>query len=62
MNIDELMVELGEKREAEMIAREEGKAKISENIKGRIQMLLSFLNEEQKEKFYEYCNSQESNL
>jgi hypothetical protein len=33
MNIDELMFELAEQREAEMIARQEGKAKISENIK-----------------------------
>jgi hypothetical protein len=28
MNIDELMFELAEKREAEMIAREEGKARL----------------------------------
>ena len=65
MNIEELMFELAELRDAEMIAREESKAKINvgiENIIGRIQMLLSFLNEEQKEKFYEYCDSQESNL
>ena len=33
MNIDELMFELAEQREAEMIARQEGKGKISENIK-----------------------------
>ena len=64
INVDEMLFELAKKRELGSIAIQESQAKIDKtvnNIKGKIDMLISHLNDEQKEKYFEYCDSQNSN-
>ena len=53
INVDELLFEAKQK--------ELNVFKGFDNIRDRIQMLISLLNDEQKEKYLEYCNSQNSN-
>jgi hypothetical protein len=64
INVDEMLFELAKERELGTIAMQEGQAKLDKainNIKGKIQMLESLLNDEQKEKYFEYCDLQNSN-
>jgi hypothetical protein len=61
INVDEMLFELDKERELGSIAMQESQAKLDKavnNIKGKIEMLISLLNDEQKEKYFEYCNSQ----
>ena len=61
INVDEMLFELDKQRELHTIAMQESQAKIDKavnNIKGKIEMLISLLNDEQKEKYFEYCDSQ----
>ena len=63
INVDEMLFELAKERELGTIAIQEGQAKLDKavnNIKGKIDMLMSLLNDEQKEKYFEYCDSQNS--
>lgn len=53
INVDELLFEAKQK--------ELNVFKGFDNIRDRIQMLISLLNDEQKEKYFAYCHSQESN-
>jgi len=60
INVDEMLFELAKERELCSIAMQESQAKLDKainNIKGKIQMLESLLNDEQKEKYLEYCDS-----
>ena len=57
INIDELLIEIA-------LQRDLGKIKLNQgiiNIADQIKMLISLLNDEQKEKFFEFCDSQKSN-
>jgi hypothetical protein len=65
INVDEMLFELAKERELGSIAMQESQAKLDKavnNIKGKMDMLISLLNDEQKEKYFEYCNAQNSNL
>ena len=65
INVEELLLELANQDQSWKIAQQESQKTIDEginNIKGKIKMLISLLNDEQKEKFFEYCDSQKSNL
>jgi hypothetical protein len=69
INVDEMIAERTKEREKmdNFIPDLKAtiKATIKKNIdvfKGKIEMLESLLNDEQKEKYEEYCNSQNSNL
>ena len=64
INVDEMRLEEAKEREKMDNFIPELKSKIKKNIDFflyKIQMLESLLNEEQKEKYIEYCNSQNSN-
>jgi len=64
LNIDELLIERAQQDELYEISMQESKIKLNQgiiNITDKIKMLMSLLNDEQKEKFFEYCDSQESN-
>lgn len=64
INVDELLAEQAEKNNQVEISLQESKEKIKKTInffKDRMEMLESLLNDEQKEKYEEYCNSQTSN-
>jgi len=64
INVDEMLFELDKEKNA--LQESETKLQESEtklyksinNIKGQLNMLKSLLNDEQKEKFFEYCDSQ----
>jgi hypothetical protein len=61
INVDEMRSEEAKERELHTIAMQESQAKIDKkinNIKGKMDMLMSLLNDEQKEKYFEYCESQ----
>jgi hypothetical protein len=61
INVDEMLFELDKQRELDTIAMQESQAKLDKkinNIKGKMDMLMSLLNDEQKEKYFEYCDSQ----
>lgn len=61
INVDEMLFELDKQRELHTIAMQESQAKFDKkinNIKGKMDMLMSLLNDEQKEKYFEYCDSQ----
>ena len=61
INVDEMLFELDKQRELHTIAMQESQAKLDKkinNIKGKMDMLMSLLNDEQKEKYFEYCESQ----
>jgi hypothetical protein len=61
INVDEMLFELDKQRELHTIAMQESQAKLDKkinNIKGKMDMLMSLLNDEQKEKYFEYCDSQ----
>jgi hypothetical protein len=63
INIDEMLLELAQQREKAKNFIPNMEATIKKNIDffvGKIQMLESLLNEEQKQKYFEYCNSQNS--
>jgi len=60
INMNELLLELRQKRELEENNRLELEAEIkkkTDTITGKLKMLNSLLNNKQKEKFKEYCNS-----
>jgi len=64
MNMNELLIELAKQRDIEKAFIEESKTKVEQgmtNIKDKITMLMSLLTDEQKEKFFEYCDSQKPN-
>ena len=64
MNIDELLIERAQQDELYKISMQESKIKLNQginNITDKIKMLMSLLNDEQKVKFFEYCESQDSN-
>jgi hypothetical protein len=64
INVDELLAEAAEKHNQVEISLQESKEKIKKTIGflvGKMEMLESLLNDEQKEKYEEYCNSQTSN-
>jgi len=61
INVDEMLFELDKQRELHTIAMQESQAKVDKkinNIKGKMDMLMSLLNDQQKEKYFEYCDSQ----
>ena len=61
INVDEMLFELDKQRELHTIAMQESQAKFDKkinNVKGKMDMLMSLLNDEQKEKYFEYCDSQ----
>jgi len=61
INVDEMLFELDKQRELHTIAMQESQAKFDKkinNIKGKMDMLMSLLNDEQKEKYFEYCETQ----
>ena len=63
INVDEMRLEEAKEREKMDNFIPELKSKIKKNIDfflDKIQMLESLLNDEQKEKYLEYCNSQNS--
>jgi hypothetical protein len=65
INIDEMLFELEKQNNSLDNLIEETKTLITNKMKpfkDKIEMLLSLLNDEQKEKFYEYCDSQQSNI
>ena len=65
INVDELLAEEAQERKKMDNIIPEMQAKIKKNIDFliyKIEMLESLLNDEQKEKYEEYCNSQNSNL
>ena len=64
INVDEMTLEEAKEREEAANIIPKMQATIKKNIDflvGKIQMLESLLNDEQKEKYIEYCNSQNSN-
>jgi len=64
INIDELLIELAIQRDAQESLIQESEEKLKQgmsNIKDKITMLMSLLTDEQKEKFFEYCDSQKPN-
>lgn len=64
INVDELLAEEAEKENQVQNFLQESKEKIKKTIGflvDKIEMLESLLNDEQKEKYEEYCNSQTSN-
>jgi hypothetical protein len=64
INVDELLAEAAEKEKEREISLQESKEKIKKTIGflvGKMEMMESLLNDEQKEKLEEYCNSQTSN-
>jgi hypothetical protein len=64
MNIDELLIENAKQNDLLEIEMQESKIKQNQgiiNITDKIKMLMSLLNDEQKEKFFEFCDSQKSN-
>lgn len=60
INVDELLAEEAEKNNQLQESREKFKKTIN-LIKDKIEMLESLLNDEQKEKYEEFCNSQTYN-
>ena len=64
INVDELLAEAAEQENQVENYFQESKEKIKKTIDflvGKMEMLESLLNDEQKEKYEEYCNSQTSN-
>jgi hypothetical protein len=64
INIDELLIEIAKQRDAQESLIQESEEKLKQgmsNIKDKITMLMSLLTDEQKEKFFEYCDSQKLN-
>jgi len=64
INIDELLIENAKQKDLFEISMQESKIKQTQaiiNITDKIKMLMSLLNDEQKEKFFEYCDSQQNN-
>jgi hypothetical protein len=64
INIDELLIEIAKQRDAQEYLIQESEEKLKQgmsNIKDKITMLMSLLTDEQKEKFFEYCDSQKPN-
>ena len=64
INVDEMLFEIAKQEETVKNFLQESQAMVDagvQNIKGKIQMLISLLNDEQKEKYFEYCNAQNSN-
>jgi hypothetical protein len=57
INVDEMLFEIDKERNA-LQESEAQLYKSINNIKGKINMLESLLNDEQKEKYLEYCDSQ----
>jgi hypothetical protein len=57
INVDEMLFEIDKERNA-LQESETQLYKSINNIKGKINMLQSLLNDEQKEKYLEYCDSQ----
>jgi hypothetical protein len=57
INVDEMLFEMDKERNA-LQESEAQLYKSINNIKGKINMLQSLLNDEQKEKYLEYCDSQ----
>lgn len=65
INVEELLAEEAQERKKMDNIIPEMQAKIKKNIdflRNKIEMLESLLNEEQKEKYLEYCDSQNSNI
>ena len=65
INVDEMRFEEAKEREEAANIIPKMQATIKKNIDfllDKIEMLESLLNDEQKEKYLEYCNSQNSNL
>jgi hypothetical protein len=67
INVDEMLFERAKERETAANFTENLRQNITQTIKknidyfvGKIEMLESLLNDEQKEKYMEYCNSLES--
>ena len=60
INVDEMLFEMDKERNA-LQESETQLYKSINNIKGKINMLQSLLNEEQKAKYLEYCDSQKQN-
>jgi len=69
INVDEMLFEIAKERETSQNFTQILKEKFTETVKkgldvfkGKIEMLESLLNDEQREKYLEYCDSQQSNL
>jgi predicted DNA-binding ribbon-helix-helix protein len=69
INVDEMLFEIAKERETSQNFTQNLKEKFTETVKkgldvfkGKIEMLESLLNDEQREKYLEYCDSQQSNL
>jgi len=69
INVDEMLFEMDKEREKAQNFTQHLTEKFTQVVekglevfKGKIQMLESLLNEEQREKYIEYCDSQQSNL
>lgn len=65
INVDQMLFESAKEREKMHNIIPEMQSKIKKSIDfllDKIEMLESLLNDEQKEKYLEYCTSQESNL
>jgi predicted DNA-binding ribbon-helix-helix protein len=67
INVDEMLFEIDKERETSQNFTQILTEKFTETVKkgldvfkGKIEMLESLLNDEQKEKYMEYCNSLES--
>jgi hypothetical protein len=65
INVDEMLFEMAKEREKMANIIPEMQTKIKKNIDvllDKIEMLESLLNDEQKEKYLEFCDSQKSKL
>jgi hypothetical protein len=73
INVDEMLFEMDKEREKAQNLTQNFTQNLKEKFtqvvekglevfKGKIQMLESLLNDEQREKYIEYCDSQQSNL